>query len=199
MVPLDLRWLTEFAPRETVPPLNSMSGITSSFTMVKSATFLTAALIAVALALPGCANFSLSDLPLLKASTNPPKTGDEKAQIGFAQFPDIPIPAGAKMDTNRSLVLGTRNAWIGRLAIKIGRSSSSIYDFFIREMDRFGWREITSVRSEVSVLTYQQADRIATIQIWNATLGGAKIDITVSPRGRKSNPDRGFNEPPPFK
>ena len=103
------------------------------------------------------------------------------------------------MDTDRSLILGARNAWIGRLAIKISRSSSSIYDFYSREMDRFGWREITSVRSETSVLSYQQGNRVATIQIWNTTLGGAKIDIIVSPKGRKPDGNRGFNEPPPFK
>ncbi|NQU72238.1 MAG: hypothetical protein HQ514_16920 [Rhodospirillales bacterium] len=136
---------------------------------------------------------------MLRASSKPAKVGEQKPQIGFAQFPDIPIPAGAKMDTDRSLVLGSRNAWIGRLAIRIGRSSSSIYDFYIQEMERFGWREITSVRSEVSVLTYQQTNRIATIQIWNASLGGAKIDITVSPKGKKPEPNRSFNEPPPFK
>ena len=167
--------------------------------MIKSGSFLTAALIGLALPLSGCSDFSLKDLPMLRASSKPAKPGEQKPQIGFAQFPDIPIPAGAKMDTGRSLVLGSRSAWIGRLAIRIGRSSSSIYDFYIQEMDRFGLRKISSVRSEVSVLTYQQTDRIATIQIWNASLGGAKIDITVSPKGKKPEPDRGFNTPPPFK
>ena len=167
--------------------------------MIKSGSFLTAALIGLALPLSGCSDFSLKDLPMLRASSKPAKPGEQKPQIGFAQFPDIPIPAGAKMDTGRSLVLGSRSAWIGRLAIRIGQSSSSIYDFYIQEMDRFGLRKISSVRSEVSVLTYQQTDRIATIQIWNASLGGAKIDITVSPKGKKPEPDRGFNTPPPFK
>jgi hypothetical protein len=167
--------------------------------MVKPGFSLTSASVAAMLALSGCADFSLSDLPLLKPSSKPAQPGDQKPKIGFAQFPDIPIPAGAKMDTDRSLILGTRDAWIGRLAMKISRSSSSIYDFYIREMDRFGWREITSIRSEVSVLSYQQSDRVATIQIWNASLGGAKIDITVSPKGRKPEPTSDFNRPPPFK
>ena len=167
--------------------------------MVKFGYILTVAPIAVVLTLSGCSKFSWSDLPLLKPNDKPPTAGGQKPQIGFAQFPEIPIPAGAKMDTDRSLILGARNAWIGRLAIKISRSSSSIYDFYSREMDRFGWREITSVRSETSVLSYQQGNRVATIQIWNAMLGGAKIDITVSPKGRKPDGNRGFNELPPFK
>lgn len=88
------------------------------------------------------------------------------------------------MDVERSLVLGARDNWIGRLSMDTSGSSSQSYDFFIREMPKFGWQEITSVRSEVSVLTYSRSDRVATIQIRNKTLGGSSIDITVSPRGR---------------
>ena len=107
-----------------------------------------------------------------------------RTAIGFAQFPDIAVPAGAKMDVERSLVLGARDDWIGRLAMSATGSTSEAYDFFLREMPKFGWQEITTVRSEVSVLTYSRGDRVATIQIRNKTLGGSAIDITVSPRGR---------------
>ena len=103
---------------------------------------------------------------------------------GFAQFPDIAVPAGAKMDVERSLVLGARDDWIGRLSMDVSGSSSASYDFFLREMPKFGWEEITTVRSEVSVLTYSRTGRVATIQIRNRTLGGSSVDITVSPRGR---------------
>jgi len=107
---------------------------------------------------------------------------------GFAQFPDIAVPAGAKMDVERSLVLGTRDDWIGRLSMGVSGSSSQSYDFFQREMPKFGWQEITTVRSEVSVLSYSRNSRVATIQIRNRTLGGAVVDITVSPRGRPAEP-----------
>lgn len=103
---------------------------------------------------------------------------------GFAQFPDIAVPGGAKMDVERSLVLGARDDWIGRLSMDTSGNSSQTYDFFIREMPKFGWEEITTVRSEVSVLTYSRSGRVATIQIRNRTLGGASVDITVSPRGK---------------
>ena len=102
------------------------------------------------------------------------------------------------MDLDRSLVLGSRDAWIGRLAMKIDRNATSIYDFYSREMVKFGWREITSVRSEVSVLSYEQAGRVATLQIREARFGRAEIDITISPRGKPPQP-MGPPEPPPFK
>jgi hypothetical protein len=117
-------------------------------------------------------------------STGP---GGRTAQ-GFAQFPDIAVPGGAKMDVERSLVLGARDDWIGRLSMDTSGNSSQSYDFFLREMPKFGWQEITTVRSEVSVLTYSRTGRVATIQIKNRTLGGSSIDITVSPRGRPAPP-----------
>jgi hypothetical protein len=119
------------------------------------------------------------------SSTSGTSTGNSpRTAIGFAQFPDIAVPAGAKMDVERSLVLGARDDWIGRLAMSATGSTSEAYDFFLREMPKFGWQEITTVRSEISVLTYSRQDRVATIQIRNKTLGGSAIDITVSPRGR---------------
>ena len=43
-------------------------------------------------------------------------------------------------------------------------------------------------RAETSVLTYSHADRIATVQIRDRTIGGAAISLTVSPRGRALQP-----------
>lgn len=118
-------------------------------------------------------------------STSGTSTGSSaRTAVGFAQFPDIAVPAGAKMDVERSLVLGARDDWIGRLSMNTSGSTSGSYDFFLREMPKFGWQEITTVRSEVSVLTYSRSGRIATIQIRKKTLGGSAVDITVSPRGR---------------
>lgn len=122
-----------------------------------------------------------------QVSTSGTSTGSSaRTAQGFAQFPDIAVPAGAKMDVERSLVLGARDDWIGRLSMTASGNTSESYDFFQREMPKFGWQEITTVRSEVSVLTYSRSGRIATIQIRNRTLGGSAVDITVSPRGRPS-------------
>ena len=113
-------------------------------------------------------------------------TGASAAQTagGFAGFVDIAVPAGARMDVERSLVLGARDNWIGRLSMNADRSPPASYDFFLREMPKHRWRELTTVRSETGVLTYSRDDRIATIQITKRTFGGSRIDVTVSPRGR---------------
>lgn len=126
---------------------------------------------------------TVSEAPLAESggttTGNTPRTA-----VGFSQFSDIAVPAGAKMDVDRSLVLGARDEWIGRLSLTAGDNATAAYDFFLVEMPKFGWQEITSVRSEVSVLSYSRGERVATVQIRARTLGGSLVDVTVSPRGR---------------
>ena len=126
--------------------------------------------------------------PALDANGDPAAAGAMN-EHGFTRFPDIPIPSGATMDLDRSLVLGARDAWIGRLAMHVGARPSALFDFYSREMGRFGWREITSVRSETSVLTYSRGERVATVRIRGVTLRGAQVDVTISPRGRPPAPN----------
>ena len=114
----------------------------------------------------------------------------EAGEPSFAQFTDIPIPAAAKLDLDKTLILGAREAWVGRLAITTSASTTELYDFYHREMPRFGWAVMTLMRGVVSVLTYSRANRIATVQITRSTLGGARVNLTVSPREPMKAPAR---------
>ena len=87
------------------------------------------------------------------------------------------------MDLERSLVLGERESWIGRLVMNVGNSGGKVYDFFFSEMPRFNWTPVTTVRAETSVLSYTRGERVATIQIKKRTLGGSNISLIVSPKG----------------
>lgn len=102
----------------------------------------------------------------------------------FAQFTDVPVPAGSNMDLERSLVLGDRESWIGRLVFSTPQNTGKTYDFFFAEMPRFGWAPVTTVRAGTSVLTYTRGDRAASIQISSRTLGGANVSLVVSPKGK---------------
>lgn len=130
--------------------------------------------LAVLLGLPGCSSSSSSG-----------SGGAPAPASSFSQFPDVPIPSGATMDVDRSLVLGSGNNWVGRLAYHttrmmwMGMNGSALYDLYKTQMPGYGWQEVTSVRSSVSVQTWQRSDRIATIQISDTTFG-AEVSITVS-------------------
>lgn len=121
----------------------------------------------------------------LAESTRPTETG-VVGEPSFAHFNDVPVPAGADMDLERSLVLGERDAWIGRLVMAVGMNPGKAYDFYFGEMPRFGWTPVTTVRAETSVMTYARGGRIATIQIWGKTITGSAVSMTISPKGQIS-------------
>lgn len=126
----------------------------------------------------------------LSASSRTAESG-ALGEPSFAQFSDVPVPAGSEMDIQRSLVLGDRDAWIGRLVIAVGLNPGRAYDFYFDEMPRFGWQPVTSVRAETSVLTYTRGSRVATIQIEGRTIVGATVSLTVSPKGAAPQPYAG--------
>ncbi|MDA8637577.1 hypothetical protein N9L49_03045 [Rhodospirillales bacterium] len=97
-------------------------------------------------------------------------------------FPDLPIPQGAKMNVDRTLVVGTED-WFGQLVLEASGNTFQMFDFYRNGLPKFGWAEITSVRAAVSVLTYEREQRILQMQIESGSLTGSVITITVSPRG----------------
>ena len=120
--------------------------------------------------------------------------GDQAGQAvapSFSQFSDIPIPAGAVMNLDRSLVFGGREAWIGRLVLTTASNAGDMFDFFKQRTAQFGWEEITTVRSAVSILTFIRGERVLTVQIAPKTISGANVNITVSPRGQNPPADAG--------
>jgi hypothetical protein len=170
------------------PVLARFQAISSGF---PAAALLTA--LALAASLAGC-GFSTPLTPSSKA----PESGMPADQAQAPQFTDIPIPAGARMDLDRSLVLGARDSWLGRLAFTSSASPNDMFEFYAREMPRFNWIGITAVRAGTSVLSYNRDERVATVQISRTTLGGSEVLVTISPRGSMgggaTNPG-GFNLP----
>ena len=100
----------------------------------------------------------------------------------FAQFNDIPIPEKATMDLKQTLLLGGSSAWIGRLVFSTPYSLNSMFDFYMSEMPKFGWKEITVVRSKISVMSFTNKSRIATIQLEQDLVNGSVVSFTVSPK-----------------
>jgi len=146
----------------------------------RRATVLAAAIIAAAWL--GACNRSTA----VSSTTPEAKQSGAVAPSGFGQFNDIPIPEGSTMDMDRSLVLGAQERWIGRLSLSTSQSPPAVFDTFQSQMPRFGWSEVSAVRSETSVLTFSQGERVATIQIARTTFGGSNVDITMTPRGSKT-------------
>ncbi|MSO93263.1 MAG: hypothetical protein EXQ86_07675 [Rhodospirillales bacterium] len=100
----------------------------------------------------------------------------------FVQFPDIPMPSGAKMEVDKTLIVGSPTLWYGQLVMGLSHDANSMFDFYKQELPKFGWNEITSVRAPVSLLTYARAERVIVVQIRSSAIRGSEIMVTVSPR-----------------
>jgi hypothetical protein len=99
------------------------------------------------------------------------------------------------MDSDRTLILGPRETWIGRLVFTSAAAPNDLFEFYNRELPRFGWSGITAVRAATSVLSFSRNERIATVQISRTTLGGSEVLVTISPRGAMDNSTGGYTPP----
>ena len=141
----------------------------------------TGLLFCILILLGGCgSNLGVKPMPMNKGEASKP------GQASFSQFQDVPIPIGAEMDLDRTVILGARESWIGRLTLETSHNSVKLFNFFKKSTPEFGWQEITSIRSATSVLTYSQTTRVLTIQIIAKTLQGSEVVMTVSPRDQNT-------------
>lgn len=129
----------------------------------------------VAMALGGCASGQLpggAAGPELKTAAEPSK-----------QLPitDIPIPAGARLDAEQSLVMGSQDRWLGRVVIRVDMPPTEVFNHFAKDMAKFGWIRTLTIHSRVSNMTFTRADRVALVQIEPASFGGGvTVWITVA-------------------
>jgi len=131
---------------------------------------------------------------LAGCSSNPTLTTTATAETlepgKFQPLTDIPIPSGAKLDTEPSLILGPPDHWLGRAVLKVSLSANDTTVFYQNQMPSFGWELITVVQGKVSNLTFSKADRIASMQIEGARLSGSTVTIIMSPRQPKQEPPK---------
>ncbi|OAN50257.1 hypothetical protein A6A04_02315 [Paramagnetospirillum marisnigri] len=133
------------------------------------------------LALPLLAGLALAGCS--RGTNLPPTSGTASDQpVNFQLVTDIPIPAGATMDNDRSLILSDRDRWTGRVVMTLSNSANEVTAFYQSQMPNFGWQPMMSVTAETSVLTYLRGDRAATVQVERRTVYGTTVSVTVAPK-----------------
>jgi hypothetical protein len=138
---------------------------------------------------------SIAIAALLAACSSTPLTTAEVAgdkPLAQARTVDnTPLPPGAVLRTEESLILGAGEQWVGRMVLDVGRDADIAYKFFYETYPNRGWNLITAVRGEVSLLVFTQGDRSLSIDIRQGQFwGGGRAIITASP-----NRSAGSNAP----
>ena len=106
--------------------------------------------------------------------------GDPSLELNFSQFDDIPIPIKSTLIRDDSIIISRKIGWSGRLVFDTSENQIDVFDFFRNELPKFGWKKISEISSESSLLNYQNNQRFASIQIFDRTLFGSKVKITVT-------------------
>ncbi|PPR09252.1 MAG: hypothetical protein CFH44_00405 [Proteobacteria bacterium] len=137
-----------------------------------------------AITLTGC-NFNKAYVAPTQKYTN--ETGpdgqpsEEKQQqlaaALLADFPDIPVPVGYRVDLTQSTSFYSANYSAGKITLIGSSPSGALFTFFATEMKTNGWSLVNKMQSEVSVLNFAKPGKFVSVQIF---LDG-KITILISP------------------
>lgn len=97
---------------------------------------------------------------------------------------DVPLPQGATIRQQDTLVMGTGNTWMGRLSVAVSGEPQAVFAYFRDSLPGAGWTLTSSSFSKLSLLTFAKAERMATVQMQAGSFGSNDVLITVAPAVR---------------
>ena len=106
--------------------------------------------------------------------------GEPGSELNVAQFDDIPMPIGSSLDHRDSIIISKKKSWLGRLVFDSNKKQLWVFDFFRNELPKFGWKKLSEVRADYSILNYTNEERLASIQIFPNPIIGSTVSITVT-------------------
>jgi hypothetical protein len=124
---------------------------------------------------------SAAPVPPIGPTTPPPSP--------VTRFVDIPVPPDNTVDLERTVMVGGEADWLGRVLLSTPMATAAVWDFYRREMPRYGWHEIAAHwRPPNSVLFYQLNNRVATIELASRA-GITQIEFWMNPRNSTNAPN----------
>ena len=134
----------------------------------------------IVVALGSCIFFVLSGC----SQSNLDITGDMEnvKENTLTRVQDIPFIEDSKIDISRSLILGEGKSWSGQLVVSVPDPKPTVFNFYVNNLENFGWKEQTTIRGETSVLNYVGGNnRVAIITIREVMFNNSEVLISVAP------------------
>ncbi len=95
---------------------------------------------------------------------------------------DMPFVAETKVDIEKSLILGEGKSWSGQLHLKTPANKNEVFNFYVNNLQDFGWKEQTTIRGATSVLNFVgENNRVAIITVKELRFNNSEVIISVSP------------------
>ena len=95
---------------------------------------------------------------------------------------DIPFVKKSKINIEKSLILGEGKSWSGQISLDVPIPKSSVFNFYTKNINEFGWKEQTTIRGETSILNYVgDNNRVLIINIKETRFNNSEVLISVAP------------------
>ncbi len=126
--------------------------------------------------LAGCAN----------TTSNTTSVGvglDGQVQNPLQLLGPLPLPPGAMIRVDQSLIIGAGDNWVGRVVLDVGRDFDAAYRFFLETYPANGWTLVSSVRGKNSFMVMTRQERTATFEMVDGgMLASSVVSMTMAPR-----------------
>ena len=129
----------------------------------------------------------LSSVLLVCASSSDSSATSEAQEIQSQLLGDMPLPAGSKILSSDSLIIGRGDNWVGRAVLSGVQNSTDIYAFFQAEYPKAGWTTVSAIKAKTSILVFTKGDRTSTVELNDGSFTGPKTLITITASPKNAN------------
>ncbi len=100
----------------------------------------------------------------------------------LVRIKDIPFIKKTKINIEKSLILGEGKSWSGQILLNVPNPKPEVFNFYVKNIGEFGWKEQTTIRGETSILNYVgENNRVIVISINETRFNNSEVLISVSP------------------
>ena len=117
---------------------------------------------------------------------NPTNSIKDAEENTLTRIADMPFVMKTKLNIAESLILGEGKSWSGQLILSVPAPKAEVFNFYVKNLEDFGWKEQTTIRGKTSILNYVgENNRVAIITVNEARFDNSQVLISVSPFGEE--------------
>ena len=117
---------------------------------------------------------------------NPTNSIKDAEENTLTRIADMPFVIETKLIIDESLILGEGKSWSGQLLLSVPAPKAEVFNFYVNNLEDYGWKEQTTIRGETSILNYVgENSRVAIITVKEAAFNNSEVLISVSPYGEE--------------
>jgi hypothetical protein len=133
-------------------------------------------MIAMVISNGGCSSLTKKD----STATAPSAKSDSGVPAIYYDFGDVLVPKELKVDKRSSFIYQTEGFSAGVLVLKGRIETSSLISFFESNMAKDNWQNISTFKSERTMLLFQKAHRWCVMNITDESFN-TYVEIWVAP------------------